>query len=204
MSSGCHGHSSNTSWEKEKIRALAKNLLHWFVQNPGTFTPGNFSSTLKLQIKNTLSTDYFDQMGGVFFTLYKNGALRGCMGNLSGSSPYRKSIPRQIHMAALEDPRFPAVSQSELGELCGEFTFLSPLRDANTWEDWTLGTHGIQITLDFSRAVFLPKVPIDHNWDKATTLQHLCRKAGLGPQAYLDPLAKFKIFEGETLDLGQL
>jgi AmmeMemoRadiSam system protein A len=196
--------AKTVSWEKEKLRAMVKKLLEWYLSHPGGFHPDQFSQDLKGQIQNTLSDEYFSTLGGVFFTLYKKGDLRGCMGNISSGAPYRSIIPRQVHMAAFEDPRFPDLGRDELGELCGEFTFLGPLVDAKNWQDWELGTHGIQLTLDFSRAVFLPKVPIEQKWDKETTLQHLCLKAGLDRQAYLTPRAQFKIFRGETVDLGQL
>jgi AmmeMemoRadiSam system protein A len=178
--SGCLPDNQSTTWEIEKIRALVKALLAWFVKHPGTYKPEDFPQELQQQIKNTLTGDYFNQSGGLFFTLKKNGGLRGCMGTLSSTSPYKDSILRQIHMAAFEDPRFPQVSEEELGDLCGEFTFLGPLRDAQNWEDWNLGTHGIQITLDFHRAVFLPTVPLEQNWDKTTTLRQLCRKGRPG------------------------
>jgi hypothetical protein len=42
--SGCLPDNQSTTWEIEKIRALVKALLAWFVKHPGTYKPEDFSS----------------------------------------------------------------------------------------------------------------------------------------------------------------
>jgi AMMECR1 domain-containing protein len=43
--------------------------------------------------------------------------------------------------------------------------------------------------------VFLPQVAPEQGWDLAATLTHLSRKAGLPPDAWKDPRARFTVFE---------
>ena len=44
-------------------------------------------------------------------------------------------------------------------------------------------------------AVFLPQVAPEQGWDLAETLTNLSRKAGLPPDAWKSPAAKFTVFE---------
>ena len=51
------------------------------------------------------------------------------------------------------------------------------------------------ITKDGRSAVFLPQVAPEQGWDLATALTYLSRKAGLAPDAWKSPDAKFTVFE---------
>src|SRR5690242_8290962 len=52
--------------------------------------------------------------GASFVTLTMHGQLRGCIGALEPYQPLAQDVREHAVAAALEDPRFPAVSEREL------------------------------------------------------------------------------------------
>lgn len=121
---------------------------------------------------------------GVFVTLYCNGTLRGCVGTLGNSEALHHAVARLAVAAAFEDYRFPPVCEEELDELTIEISVLSPPREIATPDEIELGRHGLILTRDGNRAVFLPKVASEQGWDRMTLLEQLCRKAGLPTDAW--------------------
>ncbi|MDX9835227.1 MAG: AmmeMemoRadiSam system protein A [Desulfobulbus sp.] len=127
---------------------------------------------------------------GVFVTLHKNKALRGCIGSLAAAEPLAEGIRRNAVNAAFHDSRFAPLTSAELPDLHIEISILSepqPLtyRDADdligqlrpTIDGVILhGPHGEQAT-------FLPQV-----WQQLPAaelfLNHLCRKAELPEDAW--------------------
>ena len=64
---------------------------------------------------------------GVFVTLKSGGHLRGCLGTLDWLEDLASEVARFAANAASEDPRFPAVTTSELGDVTVEISVLGPL-----------------------------------------------------------------------------
>jgi AmmeMemoRadiSam system protein A len=128
--------------------------------------------------------------GASFVTLTIRGELRGCIGALTPYQPLALDVRDHAVAAALEDPRFPPVSEDELGGIKVEVSRLTrPQRleyvDA---EDLLsrLRPHVDGVILHDSfghRATFLPQV-----WEKipdpAEFLDHLCEKMGLSGHAW--------------------
>jgi AmmeMemoRadiSam system protein A len=90
------------------------------------------------------------------------------------------------YQAALNDPRFPAVSEKELPKLDYEISVLSPLRKVTDINKIQIGTHGLLIKKGSNEGLLLPQVASDYNWDRLTFLQQTCHKAGLPAEAWKD------------------
>jgi AMMECR1 domain-containing protein len=49
-------------------------------------------------------------------------------------------------------------------------------------------------------ALFLPQVPLEEGWDREELLVNLCRKAGLGDDAWQRSDARFYVFAGQWFE----
>lgn len=139
---------------------------------------------------------------GAFVTLKKphaqEYALKGCIGSLIANLQLYEEILRLAVEAAFHDPRFLPVTSDELDEIRFEISVLTELTPVDSYHDIRLGTDGILLSCSGRRAVFLPQVPIEQQWDIGTTLTHLCLKAGLDQDAWRDSLCSFEVFQAEV------
>src|SRR6056297_3477703 len=65
---------------------------------------------------------------GVFVSLHKGRALRGCIGVMDSDDPLYKLIQRQVITSAMNDPRFPVVKFNELPQICIEISILEKMK----------------------------------------------------------------------------
>ena len=63
---------------------------------------------------------------GVFVSLKRSGQLRSCCGFMGDAVPLFQAVDHAAFRAALEDPRFPPISPSELDHLDMEVWLLLP------------------------------------------------------------------------------
>ncbi len=139
-------------------------------------------------------------MCGAFVTLKRQGRLRGCIGLIEGCYPLAEAVVRMAAAAALEDPRFPAVTPGELADLRLEISVLSPLKPVAGADEIVLGRDGVLIRCAGRSGLFLPQVAEETGWDKERFLGELCAgKAGLPPDAWRDPRARLFTFTVEIL-----
>lgn len=121
--------------------------------------------------------------GASFVTLTIDGELRGCIGALEAYQPLAEDVQEHAAAAALHDPRFLPVQESELNKIRIEVSRLSaprPLEYASG-EDLlrrlTPHVDGVILKDGAKRATFLPQV-----WEKipdpAEFLDQLCLKMG--------------------------
>jgi AmmeMemoRadiSam system protein A len=131
---------------------------------------------------------------GAFVTLRKDAHLRGCIGNFAASSPLASALERAAVGVVSHDPRFPSVTADELPQLTVELSLLhsrellgatAPERIDNV----VIGVHGLDIQFRGRSGLLLPRVPVDHGWDKIRFLEEVCRKANLADEAWQDPEA---------------
>ena len=131
---------------------------------------------------------------GAFVTLKKSGHLRGCIGYTSPLKPLCETVRDVSISAALKDPRFPAVTSSELDELSYEVSVLSPFRKVLDLNQIEIGKHGLLIKYGRSEGLLLPQVATDNKWDRKTFLSQTCRKAGLPADTWKDPQTDIFMF----------
>ena len=136
---------------------------------------------------------------GAFVTLNDKatGALRGCIGEILPMRPLVEAVAARAVDAAIGDPRFPPVTERELGGIRVEVSALTPPRRVASWRDIVLGRDGMTLEKDGRFAVFLPQVAPEQGWDLPTTLSYLSQKAGLPADAWRDGAA-FETFQAEV------
>lgn len=127
---------------------------------------------------------------GVFVTLHKRGALRGCIGSLVAAEDIVDGIRRNAINAAFHDFRFNPLTVEELPQLHVEVSVLTdptPLPYGTVDEllqRLSPGRDGVILEgPGQARATFLPQV-----WQQLPGVEqflgHLCRKAGLAETAW--------------------
>lgn len=133
-----------------------------------------------------------------FVTLWqRDGALRGCIGQVEAVMPLVSSIARMAYSASQEDPRFPPVAPVEVPGLRVDISVLTspePL-DAEAVE---VGTHGLIVEQGLRRGLLLPQVASERGWDSETFLDHTCLKAGLPRDAWRDRSTRILGFTAEV------
>jgi len=139
----------------------------------------------------------FAERCGIFVTLKKNDNLRGCIGFVRGVEPLRAAIQEMAIAAATRDPRFPAVTADELGEISIEISVLTPMTEVGTLDEIEIGKHGLMLTLGRHSGLLLPQVPVEWGWDVEEFLTNLCHKAGLPPGSHLQPGARLLKFSAD-------
>jgi AmmeMemoRadiSam system protein A len=141
------------------------------------------SALEKREISLDPSTPHFAEHRGAFTSLYLDGQLRGCVGYVLPTSSVYRAVAETARAAAFEDTRFRPVTIEEATRLQVELSILSPPQPIAA-EAIEVGRHGLLISSSFRRGLLLPQVPIEHQWDRITFLEHTCRKAGLPPDAW--------------------
>jgi len=135
---------------------------------------------------------------GAFVTLKVGERLRGCIGYIAPREPLYRTVIENAKNASTRDWRFRPVKADELPKISIEISALTVPTEIDTADKFVVGRHGIIIRKGRRSAVFLPQVAPEQGWDRATTLAHLCRKAGLASDAWRKPGMKFLVFEAEV------
>lgn len=126
---------------------------------------------------------------GVFVTLQKNGALRGCIGTLEPEKTLLENVQENACHAAFEDTRFSPVTLEELEDIQIEVSLLSVPEKLDYSDAQDLLARvvpfqdGVIVQKGYHRATFLPQV-----WeqlpDPESFLTQLCLKARLDAHAW--------------------
>ncbi|MFH1902455.1 MAG: AmmeMemoRadiSam system protein A [Candidatus Omnitrophota bacterium] len=140
---------------------------------------------------------------GAFVTLHKGAELRGCIGLLESGQPLDETVCQMAVEAAVNDPRFPAVSLSELAGLKIEISILTrPVRVSGP-EAIVMMRDGVIVRRGNCRGVFLPQVAEETGWDKEKFLSVLCAdKAGLPADAWKEKDTEIYTFQAEVFSEG--
>jgi len=172
--------------EKAELLSVARRSVEEAVATRHAFEPAKSN-------RQTLNHER-----GAFVTLTKNGRLRGCIGYTSATKPLTMTVRDTATLAALRDPRFPAVSKEELPDLRYEISVLSPLRRVQNIEEIEVGRDGLLIRNGDREGLLLPQVPVEQHWDRETFLAQTCHKAGLKPDCWKDAESDLFRFTAEV------
>jgi AmmeMemoRadiSam system protein A len=134
-----------------------------------------------------------EQPGAAFVSLHVAGQLRGCIGQMHPFDSLARTVTHCARAAALEDPRFPALSPSEMERAVIEISVLGGLRDLEPGGLPRPGVDGVRISLGGRQGLLLPQVASEHGWSAERLLAETCRKAGLPPDAWRKG-AKVQVF----------
>jgi len=128
----------------------------------------------------------FSERRGVFITLHVRGKLQGCIGVTEPTESLGEAVVRCAVSAALEDPRFTPLNESQLSEMSIEISLLSPLLPILP-EAIEIGRHGLLVINQAQRGILLPQVAVEHRLTPEQFLEETCRKAGLAREGWKDP-----------------
>jgi AmmeMemoRadiSam system protein A len=134
---------------------------------------------------------------GAFVSIHHGDDLRGCLGRLTSDWPLGRTIVHLGGAVADRDPRFSPVMPSELPRLQIEISLLTPERPVASVDDIEVGRHGLVVEHGSARGLLLPQVATDHDWNRATFLEHTCIKAGLPRDAWKNG-ARIHVFEAHV------
>jgi AmmeMemoRadiSam system protein B/AmmeMemoRadiSam system protein A len=172
--------------QKQRLLEIARDAIETYLQ-----------TGKKLPIKDTDST--LNQKMGAFVTLNQHKELRGCIGNLVGNQPLYLTVRDMAIAAAMEDPRFPALTAQEFKSVEVEISVLSPLVRIFSAEKIELGKHGVLVRKGYQSGVFLPQVATETGWSKEEFLNNLCaHKAGLPADAWKDKDTELYVFTADV------
>lgn len=129
--------------------------------------------------------DILKEEAGVFVTLKKNGELRGCMGTFR---PVQKNAAYEIisnaMTAAENDPRFPEVDKSELGDITISVDILSEPEKIDDKSELDPKKYGILVKGGHQTGLLLPDLEGIDTVEKQVEVAR--RKAGLSPNTKLE------------------
>ncbi|MFO0869958.1 MAG: AmmeMemoRadiSam system radical SAM enzyme [Pirellulales bacterium] len=137
---------------------------------------------------------------GAFVTLKRAGRLRACCGVLGAPQRLADAVRQAAVRTATEDTRLPPISPTELPQLTLDVNLLYgfqplPASGPERLAAVVVGRHGLQIRRGQQAGLFLPSVPVEQDWDVATYLRQVCRKAGLPTTAWEDGSSELTTFE---------
>jgi AmmeMemoRadiSam system protein A len=121
-----------------------------------------------------------DHRAGAFVSLHWGGDLRGCIGCIEPMAPsLAEEIVDKAIDAAVNDPRFPAMTADELEDLDISVDVLQPPEPVTTLEELDPRVYGVIVTRDWRRGLLLPDLEgVDSAEDQVNIAM---RKAGIMP-----------------------
>ena len=185
--------------EKDVLLRLARTAIRDALLGDGS---------LREELERTQITEALRARCGLFVTLKHKPcaggrdapSLRGCVGTLTARGPLVETLVGTARMAALEDPRFPPLTPSELADVRISISVLTPIEPLAQVESLVAGQHGVQLTKGKHRAVFLPQVAAEQGWNVEQLLSNLALKAGLAADGWRG--AELATFEAEGFAEG--
>ena len=180
-----------TDGEKQTLLHLAREALECGVRRK-----------LIPPVDKSLLSVALHENGASFVTLTMNGNLRGCIGTLEAYQPLAEDVREHAVAAALEDPRFPPVTENDLSNIQLEISRLTTptLLEYSSSEELLrkLRPHvdGVLLTDGRRRATFLPQV-----WEKIPDpvefLDALCSKMGARHNLWRDTKLQVYVYQVE-------
>jgi len=185
-----------TDGEKQTLLCIAREAIENAVR--GKSSP---------QLEKEALTPALRENGASFVTLTIHNNLRGCIGALEAHQPLAEDVHEHAIAAALEDPRFPPVRESELARIHIEVSYLTPPQELQYSDSEDLLTKvrphidGVILKHGFRRATFLPQV-----WEKIPDreefLGQLCIKMGERPNLWRD--TKLQVYTYQVEEFHEL
>ena len=165
---------------------LARESLKYY------FAKGN-----KMEDISNLPSELLNEKHGVFVSLKKFGALRGCIGTISPTTnSVGEEIIRNAIEAALADSRFPDLDDYELEDIDISVDVLMDAVAASK-EELDPKKYGVIVTKGYRRGLLLPDIEGVNTVEEQLSIA--CSKAGIDSEESYD-IEKFEVIrykEGE-------
>ena len=131
---------------------------------------------------------------GAFVTLKIKNELRGCIGYITSEQPLFETICEVAKHAAIQDPRFPPLTQKEFNSIDIEISVLSPMKKISDYSEIKIGEHGLLVEEGHNRGLLLPQVATENNFTVNQFLTSICMKAGLSSDLWQRKKLNLKVF----------
>jgi uncharacterized protein len=131
---------------------------------------------------------------GAFVTLKIKDELRGCIGYITSDQPLFDTVCEAAKHAAIQDPRFPPLTQKEFGIIDIEISVLSPMKKIIDYTEIIIGKHGLLVEEGYRRGLLLPQVATENNYTVNQFLTSICMKAGLSSDLWQRQKINLKVF----------
>ena len=142
--------------------------------------------------RERIRRELLEQKAGVFVSLHKHGALRGCIGTfLPTTGCVASEILQNAVSAALEDPRFEPVSKDELDELEIHVDVLSTPEAIPDSSLLDVKRYGVIVTSGYKRGLLLPDLEGVDTVEEQVSIA--LRKAGLSEREKHYELERFEV-----------
>ncbi|HDP37015.1 MAG TPA: AmmeMemoRadiSam system protein A [Candidatus Atribacteria bacterium] len=132
--------------KKSSYAKLAKEAIKNYIKQGKIITP-----------PKDLPEEMINQRAGVFVSLKKFGDLRGCIGTFM---PTQENIAQEIIKnaisAAVDDPRFPPVTVSELEDLSISVDVLSAPEEVKDISQLDPKKYGVIVSSGYKKGLLLP------------------------------------------------
>ena len=159
----------------------------------------------KLEEKFKQELDKLTEIRGIFVTLhsYLKHDLKGCIGFPDPIEPLGKLLLEST-LAAMQDPRFPALKEKELNKIVIEISLLTKpeLIKVQSSKDYPkqiqIGKDGLIIELEDFHGLLLPIVAVEHKMNPEQFLDNCCIKAGLIPEIWREGQCNIYKFQTEV------
>ena len=170
------------SSEEKKIllKAARESILEEFSETDVTKVDYKAYPKLKMEL-------------GAFVTLHIKNELRGCIGYIIAQKPLFETIVEAAKHSAFGDPRFAELSRDEFDKITIEISVLSQFEPIKSYDEIEIGKHGLLLE-EGGRAVLLPQVATEQNFNCAEFLTALCHKAGLYGDYWKERMLNIKVF----------
>lgn len=163
----------------------------------------NYLRSGKFEIK---PLDEFKEKRGVFVSIhtFPTHKLRGCVGFPYQDYPLYEALQRAAIESAFRDTRFPPLKQEELNKVVFEVSVLTKptlIKVKNPKEYLNkikIGKDGLIMEHGLRKGLLLPQVATEYKLSVQSFLEHLCLKAGLLPDFWLDPKTKIYKFQAQV------
>lgn len=178
-----------TDDEKRELLRIARATLREYFHT-GRIPPGK-------PHRDSLTAE-----AGAFVSLHREGELRGCIGKQQETTALFRTIQEMTIAAATRDPRFEPIDEDEVEDIEIEISVLGGATTLRSPADIEIGAHGLSVEHQGQRGLLLPQVAAKHGWDAETFLTEVCRKAGLGDDAWKQPDAVVQVFPAQVFNDG--
>ncbi len=146
------------------------------------------SSLAEKPLPSLAGMDGFEAPAGAFVSIKKKGQLRGCIGTIQ---PVRPTLVQEVVdnavAAATRDPRFPPLTEEELGEIIISVDVLTSPEPISGPDDLEPAKYGVIVQSGHRRGVLLPDLPGVASVDQQVAIAR--SKAGIGPS---EPVQLFR------------
>lgn len=164
------------------IRLARESIMHYFETGSVMKTPDSIPENMKSR-------------HGVFVTLHKWGALRGCIGTfLPTTGSVAEEIIQNAVSSATRDPRFPAVTIDEMKDIRISVDVLSTPEPVSSSEELDPDTYGVIVEWEHLRGLLLPHLEGVDTVEQQIAIAK--RKAGI-PEDIIPQIYRFEVVRHE-------